>query len=237
MLCLNRSLFTSSLFQVQFAREPYLSCYQICYLPCHFHLTAPDGTDLISVKPIAASPTCSCLWGYHVIRSMSASCSLLFISLANLIYIQCSAQRSLPLPSLPWPWELLCSWPHPLLEQHFKQSTCHTFLPLFIYDLFSLQLGFKIFEDRNWAVSMLVFLVPRTMPARKCSKYMNLHGIFAERRHFYLYENWVLKGTSKTKLVHENNHSSVSFYLHFWYCLHFRNICLQGFSKSLTGPE
>lgn len=70
VLCLNRSVFTSSLFQVQFAREPYLSCYQICYLPCHFHLTAPDGTDLISVKPTAAFSTCTCLLCYHIITSI-----------------------------------------------------------------------------------------------------------------------------------------------------------------------
>lgn len=79
-----------------------------------------------------AFPTCTCLLGYHTgarnhLCTHSASCSLPFISLANLLYLQSSARRSLPLPSLSWPWDLLCNWPHPFLEQHFKQSPYDTF--------------------------------------------------------------------------------------------------------------
>lgn len=93
MLCLNRSVFISILFQVQFARQPYLGCYQICYLACHFHLTAPDGTDLIAVKLTASSSACMGFVGYHIVMSILTWLPL--ISLAYFIYHQGSPQSHL----------------------------------------------------------------------------------------------------------------------------------------------
>lgn len=124
MLCLNRSVFISSLFQVQFVMEPYLDCYQICYLPCHFYLTAPDGTDLTAVQPTAAIPTCTCLLGYCLSMSIfTLPLMLCFSSPAGkLIHQQCHSQRLPPTPCL-FNLEIQCAIDHMLLwHTAFKLS-------------------------------------------------------------------------------------------------------------------
>lgn len=160
-----------------------------------------------------------------------------------------------PFPSSPWPtfWifkaqlgghflyqvfldlETYCAIDHILSWSNISnRAPMIHFLPLFIFDCVSLHLGFKIWRQ-EWGC--IYACISSTQYYTKCSIHES-SWILCRNKTFLLISEF----TWKKKFLNQNLFSLTTillylFYLNFWYCFHFPNICSQGFSKSLIGSK